>query len=400
MRITGTLLLWAILGKQGCPSVYRSLNVNITDIDDNGNLKEDEIVSPSSIEEKYFLNKDDLLFARSGSVGRTYLHKSDYGKFQFAGYLIRFKLDTNKALPEYVYYITKSVSFKNWIELMRKQGTLSNINAREFSSYKFPLPPLEVQQEIIAELESYQKIIDGAKQVVENYKPSIKIDPNWEMIKIDSICNLVRGSSPRPKGDPRYYGGKVPRLMISDVTRDGMYTTPATDFLTQEGAELSRPMKKGEVIMAVSGNPGLPTILRTDACIHDGFVGFRNLDTRVIPEFLYYLFLYYKEANNSHSIGAVFKNLTTDQIKEFEIPLPSLEVQQQILEQLAEERKLINTNDRLIEIFEQKIKDKIAEVWGDELHKEQGQNASSNGTTKQPQPVQQVEVKQAGLGLG
>src|SRR5205823_6251334 len=144
--------------------------IRITDIDDYGKLKEDEIVSPSIIEEKYFLNKGDLLFVRSGSVGRTYLHKKETGKFQFAGYLIRYKLNTTKALPDYVYYVTKSESFKNWVELMRKQGTLSNINAREFSSFKFPLPPLEVQQEIVTELESYQKVIDGAKQVVENYR--------------------------------------------------------------------------------------------------------------------------------------------------------------------------------------------------------------------------------------
>jgi len=99
---------------------------------------------------------------------------------------------------------------------------------------------LEVQEKIVAELDAYQKIIDGAKQIIENYKPTIKINPDWPMVEVREICELVRGSSLRPKADRRYYGGGLPRLMISDITRDGMYTTPLTDFLTQEGSKHSR----------------------------------------------------------------------------------------------------------------------------------------------------------------
>ena len=214
-------------------------------------------------------------------------------------------------------------------------------------------------------MDSYQKIIDGARQVVENYKPTFKIDPEWEIKKLEELCNLVRGSSPRPKGDKRYYGGKIPRLMISDITRDGMYTSPKKDTLTEIGARLSRPMKKGNVIMAVSGNPGLPTILAIDACIHDGFVGFKDLSSSILPEFLYLLLLYYKDTNNMQSIGAVFKNLNTNQIKHFNIPVPSIQVQKQIITKIENEQKIINANKELITIFENKIKDKIAEVWGE-----------------------------------
>ncbi len=114
--------------------------------------------------------------------------------------------------------------------------------------------------------------------------------------------------------------------MISDITRDGMYTSPKKDSLTEIGARLSRPMKKGDVIMAVSGNPGLPTILAIDACIHDGFVGFKDLSSSILPEFLYFLLLHYKDTNNIQSIGAVFKNLNTNQIKRFDIPFSSIQV--------------------------------------------------------------------------
>ena len=56
-----------------------------------------------------------------------------------------------------------------------------------------PLPPLEVQQEIVAEIEGYQKVIDGARTVVDHYRPHIPIDPDWPMVALGETANLVGG---------------------------------------------------------------------------------------------------------------------------------------------------------------------------------------------------------------
>ncbi|AMG12014.2 restriction endonuclease subunit S [Vibrio vulnificus] len=151
------------------------------------------------------------------------------------------------------------------------------------------------------------------------------------MVKLGSLCQIVRGSSPRPKGDPRYYGGTVPRLMVGDVTRDGKVVTPKIDFLTGEGATKSRPMKRGDFVVAVSGQPGQPCMLAVDACIHDGFAGLRDLDiSRIDKDYLYQFMLYTKHKLSSSAVGAIFKNLTTDQLRELEIPLPPLDEQKRI----------------------------------------------------------------------
>ena len=139
--------------------------VRITDITDSGELKSDDIVSPSSIEPDRFLTPKDLLIARSGSVGRTYLHEELPGIYQYAGYLIRFQIDLARAIPKYVYHVTRSDAWREWILSNSKTGTLTNINAKQYSSFRFPLPPLDVQQEIVAEIEGYQKVIDGARAV-------------------------------------------------------------------------------------------------------------------------------------------------------------------------------------------------------------------------------------------
>ena len=73
--------------------------VRISDITDKGDLRFDDIVSPSKIEPNLFLNTGDLLIARSGSVGRTYIHRDTPGTYQYAGYLIRFRINSEKRCP-------------------------------------------------------------------------------------------------------------------------------------------------------------------------------------------------------------------------------------------------------------------------------------------------------------
>ena len=248
---------------------------------------------------------------------------------------------------------------------MAGKGAYPSINQTDVESLQIPLPPLEVQKEIVAEIEGYQKVINGARAVLDHYRPHIPIHPDWPMVDIGTISTIVRGSSPRPQGDPQFFGGPVPRLMVADITRDGMYATPQIDSLTELGATKSRPMNKGDVVITVSGNPGLPTILAIDACIHDGFVGLRELSNDVQPEYLYFALLALHASHGSQSVGAVFKNLTTDQIREFKIPLPPLSTQQAIVAEIEAEQALVAANRELITRFEHKTQTTLARIWGE-----------------------------------
>lgn len=176
-----------------------------------------------------------------------------------------------------------------------------------------------------------------------------KVD--WKIVQIQDIAQVIRGASPRPKGDKRYYDGNVPRLMVEDVTRDGKYVYPSVDFLTEEGAKSSRPCTAGTLTIVCSGTVGVPSILGVDACIHDGFLGLVKVSPKVSVDYLYHFFCTQREKfNNSATHGGVFTNLTTDGVKAFEVKLPiDLAEQEKIAAALSDTDALISELEKLIQ---------------------------------------------------
>lgn len=181
------------------------------------------------------------------------------------------------------------------------------------------------------------------------------IPEDWVVSQIGVIADVIRGASPRPKGDKRFYGGCIPRLMVEDVTRDGKYVTPAVDSLTEMGAKLSRPCLAGTLTIVCSGTVGVPSILAVDACIHDGFLGLNKVNKNISVDYLFHFFSTQKEKfNNSATHGGVFTNLTTDAVKNFLIAMPGNKQEQTAI------ANVLSDSDALIDALEQLIAKKQA----------------------------------------
>ena len=130
--------------------------IRITDIDEIGNLKSTGWKTASNVENRYLLAENDILFARSGSVGKCYIHKSTENKAIFAGYLIRFVFN-NQVNPDYAFYYCNSKLYWLWISMIQRPAVQSNINSEEFKSLQIPLPPLSKQTEIANHISSIRK---------------------------------------------------------------------------------------------------------------------------------------------------------------------------------------------------------------------------------------------------
>ncbi len=151
--------------------------IRITDLTDDGQLHDADPRSVDPILGKgYELTTGDLLFARSGSVGRTYLYKPEDGNCIYAGYLIKFRPNPKIALPEFIELWTRSQPYKRWVSMIARTGAQPNINAKEYSSMPIPLPSLIEQKrliEIIGSINYSIRLIDKERSSVKQLKSAL-----------------------------------------------------------------------------------------------------------------------------------------------------------------------------------------------------------------------------------
>ena len=219
-------------------------------------------------------------------------------------------------------------------------GSLLRARPAEVSKIQIPLPSLDEQKRIAGILDAADALRAKRREALAQLDTLLQStfldmfgDPvtnpmGWEEHEVEKVCRLVRGSSPRPKGDPRFYDGPVPRLMVSDITRDGFWVTPRIDSLTEAGAKKSRPVPAGTVVMAVSGEVGVVATVQDPCCVHDGFVAFLDLDEGVFDSrFFMFQFHSLKTTHEQRKAGAIFQNLTTRDIKAMRLPTPTIDLQ-------------------------------------------------------------------------
>jgi len=126
--------------------------VRITDVDEYGNLSEESRsaeLSNSDVE-KYRLREGDVLLARSGAtVGKSYMYRPSDGFCIYAGYMIRFRPDPKRLLPEVLFRYTHTHAYWRWIESQARAVAQPNINAKMYSELPVPLPDLALQQKFV-----------------------------------------------------------------------------------------------------------------------------------------------------------------------------------------------------------------------------------------------------------
>ena len=170
------------IGKYGIPAVAEEFSedkvryLRITDIDDYGNLLENDKKSVSSPEiEKYILKEGDIVFARTGnSTGRTYFHEEKNGELAFAGFLIKFSLDESKVNPKYLKYFTISKPYKQWVDNLSNGSTRGNINAKTFADCPIILPPRAQQDYLVRVLSSLEEKIQINNQINQELEAMAK----------------------------------------------------------------------------------------------------------------------------------------------------------------------------------------------------------------------------------
>jgi len=125
---------------------------------------------------------------------------------------------------------------------------------------QIPLPPLEVQKEIVAEIEGYQKVINGARAVLENYRPHIPIHPDWPVTELSEVSTKITDGA---HFTPTYTETGVPFLRVTDITE----SNTSKKFIPQEEHnELIKRCRaeKGDVLYSKNGTIGIAKLIDWD----------------------------------------------------------------------------------------------------------------------------------------
>lgn len=160
------------------------------------------------------------------------------------------------------------------------------------------------------------------------------IPETWAVCKLGDVCEIARGGSPRPIQDfITNNNDGINWIKIGDTTQGSKYITKTQEKIRKDGLSRSRFVKSGDFLLTNSMSFGRPYILKIDGCIHDGWLVIGDVEKAFTPDFLYYL-LSSDWAYHSLSMvayGSTVKNLKSDTVKEFAVPIPPLAEQRRIV---------------------------------------------------------------------
>ena len=249
----------------------------------------------------------------------------------------------------------------------------ASVKTSDLRGIEIPVPPLEVQHQIVAEIEGYQKVIDGARQVLDNYKPYIAIDPAWPTLRLDETCEVNPKKSQIEINDAMKPVSFVPMADLSecDMLFAAREQRPIGDVFKQYTYFENEDVLLAKVTPCFeNGKSGLARQLV-------GAIGFGSTEFyvlranpgKVLPEWLYFQVT----TDQFRKLGAAqmtgtggLQRVPREFVAAWQIPLPNLETQRAIVAEIEAEQALVNANRELIRRMEAKVKVAIDRVWGNE----------------------------------
>jgi type I restriction enzyme M protein len=334
-------------------------------------------VAEHEVEVRKFENREisfgDIILENSGGgptqpVGRVvYFNLITNELFSFSNFTSRIRVVDKRVNSTYLFFVLRDFYNRGGTEdLQRRTSGIRNLDKNAYKKINIPLPPLDVQREIVEEIEGYQKVIDGARQVVEHYKPRIQVDPEWPLVELGEVCNeVLSGGTPSTKVK-KYWDGEIPWISSADIF--DLHHANHRRKITEEAIEKSATnlIPKGNVIVATRVSLGKLFCNSFDVCISQDLQGLIVNQGIILPDFLVFALLKEVENFENNSRGATIQGVTKKQLVSLLIPLPDLETQKIIIEKINSEQKIIDANKELIEMFEKKIAETIGRVWGEE----------------------------------
>ena len=321
----------------------------------------------SGYHNEYLIKGPAIIVGRKGSAGEVTYINSDCFPIDTT-YYVKI-VDTNRTDILYLYHLLKTLDLPS----LRGGAGIPGLNRKDvYDKYKLPLPPLEVQREIVAEIEGYQRVIDGARAVIDNYRPQIVVDPEWPMVAIGRACVV----NPRKTELAALDGATtVSFVPMSDMGENDMYFDAKDSKNLQDVGSSYTYFKDNDVLVAKvtpcfeNGKAGIAKNLSNGIGFGSSEFYVLRPTESVIPQWIYLCiatpaFRGWATLRMTGTGG--LQRVPRPVIENYEIPFPSLATQQTIVAEIEAEQSLVAANRELVERMEGKIRAAIGRVWGED----------------------------------
>jgi restriction endonuclease S subunit len=272
-------------------------------------------------------------------------------------------VEPSEVTSEYLFWVLRSMYAD--IRAITGADERSGLNIPILKRLEIPLPPPAAQKEVVAEMVGYQKVIDGARAVLESYRPRLPVRPDWPMVPIGEVCELINGRAFKLSEWASADSGGLPIVRIQNLSdQDGHFNYFVGEISPRQTIE------RGDLLFSWSGSRGTSFgahIWRGPRAVLNQHIFKVEASTQRANR----MFLFHAlngavteiEENLHGGVGLV--HITKGNLERIKIPLPPLVEQSSVAAELGAEQSLIDGNRALIAAFEKKIQAAIARVWGD-----------------------------------
>ena len=331
--------------------------------------------------DKHLLSAGDILFARSGAtVGKTYLHHASLDPAVFAGYCIRFRFN-DEVLPGFVYGFTKTDAYASWVAAIQRPAAQPNINKEEFKSLEIPVPPLDVQSHLAAELDATRaerdRSLAEAELQLTGFEPwaieklgmsipkydrrkvhairrnaaATRVDPFFHSPEFVEIERVIQLGPHAPLGsliqfsrdtwNPKEHPEPTFRYIeISGVDRRKGQAKASDVSIADAPSRARMAVQPGDIIVSLTrphhGSIALLNGLHEGCIASTGFAVIRNVDeSRISRTFLWAVLRFSISLKQMlrRATGGNYPAVTQQELANVLVPLPDKSTQQKIVEE-------------------------------------------------------------------
>ncbi len=335
--------------------LYQPQTISASDFKENGEYKVFGANGVIGYYDKYNHEDSEVLITCRGATCGT-INFSDPKSWITGNAMVAKPID-DRIYKRFLFHLLKASDLSSVIT----GAAQPQITRASLSPFRIPLPPITVQSEIEIKIEQYEKIIAGAKQVVENYNPHIDIKPEWEMVELGKVLEKVNNNI-----NPQEFEGDVFYIGLENIEQN---TGTLIGNIVSQFSEI-KSLKTKFVIGDILYGKLRPNLNKVFLATIDGICStdiFVLREKNAISNSKFYSNYLISDKFNAEVLkglkGAQLPRVGYEYFSLIKVPLPPLSEQEAIVAQIEKEQQLVNANKELVNLYEQKIKDEISKLW-------------------------------------